>query len=353
VNQLPPKTGKVVVAMSGGVDSSVVAAYLVELGYDVIGITLQLYDIGQALAKKGACCAGQDIEDARKVAEKIGIPHYVLNYESLFKDAVIDNFADTYLKGHTPVPCIRCNQTVKFRDLLKVAKDLGAVALATGHYVQKIDGNMMRGIDSSKDQSYFLFATTREQLDYVYFPLGNQTKAETRELARKYGIHNSEKPDSQDICFVPDGNYARLVAKLRPESLQEGELIDTSGKVLGKHNGIIGFTRGQRKGINIGGAEKPLYVIDILPATNQVVVGSEEDLYQAEFEVAELNWLGGDKTDVMVKLRSAHIGSPAKIVSRTATGAKVKLADKQRAITPGQAAVFYDGDIMLGGGFIV
>ena len=265
VTDKAPKDTRIVVAMSGGVDSSTAAALVAEQGYEVVGITLQLYDHGQALAKKGACCAGQDIEDARAVAEKIGIAHYVLDYESLFKESVIEDFADSYVRGETPIPCVRCNQSVKFRDLFKVAKDLGATALVTGHYVQRIDtGDVIelhKGADTSKDQSYFLFATTKEQLDFLRFPLGGLDKEQTRKLAEKYQLPVADKPDSQDICFVPNGNYSNIVSKLRPESLQKGIIKHVDGRELAEHDGIIGFTVGQRKGLGIGWAEPYMWCV--------------------------------------------------------------------------------------------
>jgi tRNA-uridine 2-sulfurtransferase len=267
---------RVVVAMSGGVDSSTVAALLAEQGHEVIGVTLQLYDHGAATGKKGACCAGQDIHDAARVAEKIGIPHYVLDYEKRFRSAVIDDFADGYVRGETPVPCIRCNETVKFRDLLDVARDLGAQALATGHYVRRVEGKdgpeLHRAADTGRDQSYFLYRTTRAQLDFLRFPLGGLAKDQTRDLARRFDLPVAQKPDSQDICFVPAGSYGDLVAKLRPEAAAPGEIVDQAGNVLGRHAGVIHFTVGQRKGLGVAGPE-PLYVLKLEPETSRVVVG--------------------------------------------------------------------------------
>jgi tRNA-uridine 2-sulfurtransferase len=357
----PISDTKIVVAMSGGVDSSTVAALLHHEGYQVIGITLQLYDLGVTLEKKGACCAGQDIYDAKNVADKLGFPHYVLNYESLFKQEVIEDFADSYLRGETPIPCVKCNQTVKFKDLLQTAKDLGADAMATGHYVQHIKGEfgseLHCGADIKKDQSYFLFATTKEQLSFTYFPLGGFSKEETRALARKYDLEIADKPDSQDICFVPNGSYANLIEKLRPNALDSGDIVDMSGNILGRHNGIINYTIGQRKGIGIA-HESPLYVVKLDAAKKQVIVGYESDLHKSRFLIKEINWLGRDEdykeaVEVTVKLRSTHMPKLAKIYPQDNNSAIIELLSSEKAITPGQACVFYNNSQVLGGGWIV
>lgn len=355
-----PADTRVVVAMSGGVDSSVVAAMLKDEGYDVVGVTLQLYDHGVALEKPGACCAGQDIYDARRVAEEMDFPHYVLDYENRFKQDVIDDFADSYIRGETPVPCIRCNQTVKFRDLMATAKDLDADVLATGHYVQRHQGTgeaeLQIAVDPGKDQSYFLFATTQEQLDMLRFPLGNRQKSETRELALKYGLAVADKPDSQDICFVPDGNYAKLVAKLRPDAAKAGDIVDLDGKVLGQHEGTIKFTIGQRKGIGIGGTAEPMYVVRINPSKNQVVVGPKEALEKHVVYIKELNWLPQDNTGheskIQVKLRSNMSAVDATLKRKNDDRAEIWLDVPAYGIAPGQAAVIYEGQRVLGGGWI-
>ncbi len=353
-----PADTRVVVAMSGGVDSSVVAAMLKDEGYDVVGITLQLYDYGEALKKKGACCAGQDIHDARRVADAIGIPHYVLNYESRFKEQVIDEFVDSYLHGETPIPCVRCNQTVKFKDLLGTARDLQADAMATGHYVQRAfqgKAQMLRGADPKKDQSYFLFATTQEQLDFLRFPLGHLHKEQTRALAAKYGLEVQDKPDSQDICFVPTGGYAKVIEKFRPGALDAGDIVHVDGRVLGQHDGIINYTVGQRKGLGIGGGE-PLYVVRIDADKHQVVVGPKEALARADIHLHGVNWLGDTPLgehprDVQVKVRSAHQPVEAELI-QDADGVRVRFVAPEYGVAPGQACVFYDGDRMLGGGWI-
>ncbi|ALG70987.1 thiouridylase [Azospirillum thiophilum] len=360
-----PQDTRIVVAMSGGVDSSVTAALLREEGYDVVGITLQLYDHGLALQKPGACCAGQDIYDARQVADRIGIPHYVLDYEGRFSQDVMDDFADSYLRGETPIPCVRCNQRVKFRDLLNTARDLGADALATGHYVRRVAGpqgaELHRGIDPAKDQSYFLFATTREQLDFLRFPLGGLGKPETRALAGRFGLEVAAKPDSQDICFVPNGNYAEVVAKLRPGSVEPGDIVHVDGRVLGRHKGVVHYTVGQRKGLGIGGIrgqeEEALYVVRLEPARRRVVVGPRRDLARSLVTVRDVNWLGpepadGDGIEVSVKLRSAQPAAAAVWRSGTGGTAAVELREPQHGIAPGQACVVYQGDRVLGGGWI-
>ncbi|MCC5961680.1 MAG: tRNA 2-thiouridine(34) synthase MnmA [Rhodobacteraceae bacterium] len=361
----PPAETRVVVAMSGGVDSSVVAAELAREGYDVVGVTLQLYDHGAALAKKGACCAGRDIHDARRVAETMGFPHYVLDYESHFRESVIDEFADAYLGGATPVPCIRCNERVKFRDLLETAQDLGADCMATGHYIQRKAGafgaELHRAADPVRDQSYFLFSTTRAQLDYLRFPLGHlETKAETRALAARHGLSVADKPDSQDICFVPDGDYAKVIEKLRPGAAEPGEIVDMAGHVLGTHRGVIHYTIGQRRGLGIGGLADPLYVVRLDPDARRVIVGPRAALATRTVPVREINWLGdGAFTDraeweLEVKLRSTRPPAPAILRPISETEAEVELLTPERGVSPGQACVFYapDSSRVLGGGWI-
>ncbi|MGR3489265.1 tRNA 2-thiouridine(34) synthase MnmA [Pseudooceanicola nanhaiensis] len=361
----PPSETRVVVAMSGGVDSSVVAAMLAEEGYDVVGVTLQLYDHGAALAKKGACCAGLDIHDARRVAEEMGFPHYVLDYENIFKDAVIDEFADSYLAGATPVPCIRCNERVKFKDLLETARDLDADCMATGHYIQRKMGEagpeLHSAADANRDQSYFLFSTTPEQLDYLRFPLGHlASKAETRALAAKYGLAVADKPDSQDICFVPNGNYASVIEKLRPGAAEPGEIVHADGRVLGTHDGVIHYMIGQRRGLGIGGLSEPLYVVKLDVDTRRVVVGPKEMLATRTIPVREINWLGDGAFDgaaehhVLVKVRSTRPPREAVIRPLSATTAEVELLTPEEGVSPGQACVFYapDSSRILGGGWI-
>ncbi|KAB2877667.1 MAG: tRNA 2-thiouridine(34) synthase MnmA [Albidovulum sp.] len=361
----PPAETRVVVAMSGGVDSSVVAAMLKDEGYDVVGVTLQLYDHGAALARKGACCAGQDIHDARRVAETMGFPHYILDYENMFREAVIEEFADAYLAGATPVPCIRCNERVKFKDLLATAKELDADCMATGHYIRRVDGpagpELHCAADPNRDQSYFLFSTTPEQLAFLRFPLGGlASKAETRALAAKYGLRVADKPDSQDICFVPNGDYASVIEKLRPGAADPGEIVDMAGNVLGEHRGVIHYTIGQRKGLGIGGLGDPLYVVKLDPGTRRVTVGPKEALATRSVPVREINWLGDapfasrPEWHVSVRIRSTRPPRPAILRPLSATTATVELLDPESGVSPGQACVFYEtgGSRILGGGWI-
>lgn len=361
----PPRDTRVVVAMSGGVDSSVVAAQLAEEGYDVVGVTLQLYDHGAALAKKGACCAGRDIQDARRVAETMGFPHYVLDYENMFREAVIDEFADAYLSGATPVPCIRCNERVKFRDLMATARDLDADCMATGHYIRREVGplgpELHQAADPARDQSYFLFSTTAEQLAYLRFPLGGlASKAETRALAARYGLPVADKPDSQDICFVPNGDYTAVIEKLRPGAADPGEITDLAGNVLGRHRGVIHYTIGQRRGLGIGGLGDPLYVVRLDPQTRRVIVGPKEALSTRTVPLREINWLGDApmtsraEWPLSVKVRSTRAPREAILRPLGPTEAEVELLNPEDGVSPGQACVFYDGagSRVLGGGWI-
>ena len=360
-----PYETRVVVAMSGGVDSSVVAAKLVNEGYDVIGVTLQLYDHGAALAKKGACCAGIDIHDARRVAESMNFPHYVLDYENIFKETVIDEFADSYLGGATPVPCIRCNERVKFKDLLETAKDLEADCMATGHYIQRKNGakgpELHCAADPKRDQSYFLFPTTREQLNFLRFPIGHlKSKDETRALAKKFNLSISDKPDSQDICFVPNGDYAAVIEKLRPGAAEPGEIVHADGRILGKHTGIINFTVGQRRGLGVGGLNDPLYVISLNVEDRKVIVGPREFLKAHIIKVSEVNWLGDQnffskkQWEMKVKVRSTRPPQDAIVRPKSSNTAEVRLVDPEQGVSPGQACVFYDKNHsrVLGGGWI-
>ncbi|MHB1109101.1 MAG: tRNA 2-thiouridine(34) synthase MnmA [Devosia sp.] len=362
-----PEDTRVVVAMSGGVDSSVVAGLLAREGYDVVGVTLQLYDHGEATHRKGACCAGQDIHDARRVAAALKIPHYVLDYEERFKNAVMQPFANAYRRGETPVPCIACNQSVKFVDLMEVAKDLGADVLATGHYVQTRleDGRrrLFRPVDANRDQSYFLFATTQEQLDFLRFPLGGMSKPEVRELARELGLEVAEKHDSQDICFVPQGKYADVIRKMHPEALARGEIVHLDGRVLGQHEGIVNYTVGQRKGLGVAAGE-PLYVVKLEHRTGRVIVGPREALMTKTVRLRDVNWLGDERLEALasgngapveVKVRSTR--PPQQGAVHMADGEVfVTLFDGEYGISPGQACVFYADDSatseVLGGGFI-
>lgn len=343
---------RIVVAMSGGVDSSVVAALAAQSGAETIGVTLQLYDHGAATGRTGSCCAGQDIRDARAVADRLGIAHYVFDYESRFRESVIQEFADEYAAGRTPIPCVRCNQGVKFTDLFGIARDLGADCLATGHYVRRVVGRegpeLHRAADPARDQSYFLFATTQAQLEFLRFPLGHMPKPRVREIAAELGLSVAIKPDSQDICFVPDGDYAGIVQKIRPDAAEPGEIVDLSGRVLGTHRGLIHFTVGQRRGIEIGGQAEPLYVVRLEPATRRLVVGPREALAVSAALLDEVNWIGGGYEGPMtVKVRSLAKPVPARF-----DGTRVRFDDPAYGVSPGQAAVLYAGDRVLGGGWI-
>ena len=360
-----PAETRVVVAMSGGVDSSAAAALLASEGYDVVGVTLQLYDHGAALAKKGACCAGRDIHDARRVAEAMGFPHYVLDYENAFREAVIDEFADAYLAGATPVPCIRCNERVKFRDLLETARDLDADCMATGHYIRREVGpagpELHRAADAARDQSYFLFSTTAEQLEYLRFPLGGlASKAETRALAQRFGLPVADKPDSQDICFVPDGDYASVIERLRPGAADPGEIVHADGRVLGEHRGVIHYTIGQRRGLGIGGLDEPLYVVRLDVEGRRVVVGPRAMLATRTVPVGGINWLGdapleaGAEIALLARVRSTRPPREAVLRAVSPREATVELLSPEQGVSPGQACVLYEaeGTRMLGGGWI-
>jgi tRNA-specific 2-thiouridylase len=364
--QSRPADTRVVVAMSGGVDSSVVAALMKAEGYDVVGVTLQLYDHGEAVGRKGACCAGQDIQDARRVADRLQIPHYVLDYESRFAKAVMGEFADSYLQGETPVPCIACNQKIKFHDLLETASGLGASALATGHYVTSKPGaggwELYRAADKERDQSYFLFATTRKQLSFLRFPLGGRDKDETRKLAREFGLDVAEKSDSQDICFVPTGRYTQVIERLRPGAVEAGNIVHVDGRVLGRHSGIINYTIGQRKGIGVA-AQEPLYVLRLDASAHEVVVGPRDALRTRSIRLRDVNWLGDEPLevfaaaggDILARIRSSGPLQPARLIIDE-DGATVDLARGEDGVSPGQACVFYaadgGGERLLGGGWI-
>lgn len=343
---------RIVVAMSGGVDSSVVAALAARTGAETIGITLQLYDHGEAVGRTGSCCAGQDIRDARAVADKLGIAHYVFDHASRFQESVMDVFADEYMAGRTPIPCVQCNMGVKFTDLLQLSRELGADCLATGHYVRRVEGpegaELHRALDPARDQSYFLFATTQEQLDYLRFPLGDLPKPEVRQIAEEMGLAVAFKPDSQDICFVPDGDYAKVVRKLRPDADDDGEIVHINGEIMGRHKGLIHYTVGQRKGLEIGGQAEPLYVIRLEPSEKRVIVGPKKALAVASANLRDINWIGGDFAGPMqVKVRSMAQPTHARLEDDI-----LRFHNPEYGVSPGQAAVFYNKDRVLGGGWI-
>ncbi|MFC0244550.1 tRNA 2-thiouridine(34) synthase MnmA [Falsochrobactrum ovis] len=361
-----PEDTRIVVAMSGGVDSSVVAGLLKQEGYDVIGVTLQLYDHGAAVHRAGSCCAGQDIEDARRVSESLGIPHYVLDYEARFREAVINPFANSYVSGETPIPCVACNQTVKFADLLQTARELGADALATGHYIRsRANGAhraMFRPVDTDRDQSYFLFATTQEQIDYLRFPLGHLPKSKVREIAEELGLTVAKKQDSQDICFVPQGKYSDIISKLKPEAATPGDIVHIDGRVLGRHEGIVNYTVGQRRGIGVAAGE-PLYVVHLDANQKRVIVGPREALETHKVYLRDVNWLGDERLEnlpesgfkVYAKVRSTRPPRPA-VLYHSQGSTWVELVDGESGIAPGQACVLYSDDSnvarVFGGGFI-
>jgi tRNA-specific 2-thiouridylase len=347
---------RIVIAMSGGVDSSVAAALIAREGCDAVGVTLRLYDAPSS--RKGACCAGQDIADAKRVADKLGIAHYVLDYEERFRKAVVEDFAASYAKGETPIPCVRCNERIKFADLMVAARDLGAEALVTGHYVRRVDGadgpELHRAADANRDQSYFLFATTREQLSFLRFPLGGMEKPAVRALASELGLITANKPDSQDICFVPHGRYADVVEKLKPEAARPGVVVDQEGRILGRHEGVIHFTVGQRKGLGLSGKDEPLFVLSLDAARARVVVGPREALRTRTIALRDVNWLANPRQarDCAVKVRSMRAPVPARVIAGEGRNASVELHDPEEGVAPGQACVFYKDTRILGGGWI-